>query len=52
VNTSLWIVLAGAVIVVTGYLLAMRVLYRQSRDIDKQVDFTKIRPLKDDDADD
>lgn len=47
-NGSLWIVLAGAVVLVAGYLLAMHALYRQSRDVDKQIDFTKIRPLKDD----
>ena len=51
-NGSVWIFLAGSVIVVAGYLLAMRVLYRQSREVDRQVDFTKIKPLKDDDGDD
>jgi len=51
-NASLWIALAGAVVLVAGYLLAMRVLYRQSRDVDRQIDFTKIRPLKQDDRDD
>jgi hypothetical protein len=51
VNTSVWIFLAGALVVVAGYLLAMRVLYRQSRDVDRQIDFTKIKPLKDDDGD-
>jgi hypothetical protein len=51
VNGTLWIVLAGATAVVAGYLLVMRVLYRQSRDVDRQIDFAKIRPLKDDDRD-
>ena len=46
-NVSLWIALSVAVILVLGYLLTMRVLYRQSREVDKHIDFTKIRPLKD-----
>ena len=51
-SSSQWVVLAGAVGLVAVYLLAMRVLYRQSRDVDRQIDFTKIKPLKDDDRDD
>ena len=51
-SSSQWVVLAGAVVLVAVYLLAMRVLYRQSRDVDRQIDFTKIKPLKDDDRDD
>jgi hypothetical protein len=46
-NASLWIALSAAVILALGYLFAMRVLYRQSREVDRHVDFTKIRPLKD-----
>jgi hypothetical protein len=47
VTTSLWIVLAAAAVVAV-YLLTMRGLQRQSREVDKRVDFTKIRPLTDD----
>lgn len=50
-TTSLWVVLAAAVVVVAVYLLTMRGLQRQSREVDKQVDFTKIRPLTDDEED-
>lgn len=46
-TVALWIVSSVAVILALGYLLAMRVLYRQSREVDKRVDFTRIRPLKD-----
>jgi hypothetical protein len=46
-NTTLWIVLSVAVNLTVGYLLVMLVLYQQSREVDKHVDFTKIRPLKD-----
>lgn len=51
-NASLWTVLAGAGIIVAGYLLAMRVLYRQSKEVDGKIDFSKVKPLKDDDRDD
>ena len=42
-----WIPLVVAVLVVVGYLAVMRVLFRRSRELDKQVDHTKIRPWKD-----
>jgi hypothetical protein len=45
---NLWIALVVALVVVLGYVLAVRVLYRQSREVDKHIDFTKIRPLQDD----
>ena len=51
-STNLWIALFVAVVLVLGYVLAMRVLYRQSREVDKQIDFTKIRPLPDEDGKD
>ena len=42
-----WIPLVVAVLAVLGYLLVMRVLFQRSRDLDKQVDLTKIRPWRD-----
>jgi low affinity Fe/Cu permease len=45
---TLWIALGVAVIVVVGYLLVMRVFYRQGRELDKQIDYTRIKKLKDD----
>jgi hypothetical protein len=33
---------------VVGYLLVMRIFYRQSRELDKQIDYSKIKKLKDD----
>ena len=47
-NSTLWTALGVAVIVVAGYLLVMRYFFRRSREIDKQIDFSKIRKLKDD----
>jgi len=47
-STTAWIALAIAVIVVVGYLLVMRVFLRQSRAADRQIDHSKIHPVKDD----
>jgi hypothetical protein len=42
-----WILLAVAVVVVLGYVVVMRVFFDRSREADRQVDYTKIRPWKD-----
>ena len=49
-SANLWIVLGAAVVLVLVYVLGVRVLYRQSREVDKGIDFTKIRPLPDEDG--
>jgi len=51
-SANLWIGLVVAVVLALGYVLAMRVLYRQGREVDKQIDFTKIRPWRDEDGND
>lgn len=48
-STTLWIVLAVAGLVILVYLVTLRAFYRQSRELDKQIDYTKIRPWKDED---
>lgn len=48
-STTLWIVLGIMVVVILVYLVTMRVFFRQSRDADKKIDFTKVREWKDDD---
>lgn len=48
-STTLWIVLAVAIVVGVGYVVAMRNLHRKSREIDKTIDYRKIRPWKDED---
>ena len=48
----MWIALAVTVTVILGYVLCMRVLARDSREIDKQIDFSKIRPWTGDDGKD
>jgi low affinity Fe/Cu permease len=47
-NTTLWIALGVAILLVLGYLLVMRVFFRQSRDLDKQIDPSKMKKWKDD----
>jgi hypothetical protein len=36
------------VVLVVGYLLVMRVFFKQSKDLDKQIDPSKMRKWKDD----
>jgi signal transduction histidine kinase len=49
VDVDLWIVMGivGAVVIV--YLVTMRIFFRQSREADRNIDFTKVREWKDDD---
>ena len=49
-STNLWMVLGAAVVLALVYVLGVRVLYRQSREVDEKIDFTKIRPLPDEDG--
>lgn len=44
---SVWIVLAVVVFVVLAYFVVMRVFFQRSREADKKVDYSKIRPWKD-----
>ena len=48
-GTTLWALLAFAIGGVIFYWLVMRVFFRQSRKVDKQIDYTKIKEWKDDD---
>lgn len=41
-----------AITVVLGYVLCLRALARKSREIDKQIDYSRIRPWKGDEAKD
>ena len=45
----LWISAAVAVVAVIGYLLVMRVFFRDSKELDKKIDYAKMKPWKDDD---
>jgi hypothetical protein len=48
-SSTLWIVLGVAVTAVVCYLLVMRVVYQRSRELETQVDYTRIKKLKDED---
>lgn len=41
-----------AITLVLCYVICMRVLVRKSREVDQQIDFSKIRPWKGDDGKD
>jgi low affinity Fe/Cu permease len=38
-----------AIIAVIGYLLVMRVFFRESKELDKQIDYSKMKEWKDED---
>ena len=42
------VTLVAAVIVVGGYLLVMRVFFRDSKELDKKIDYSKMKEWKDD----
>ena len=43
-----WIAVAVALVVVVGYVLVMRVFFRESKEIDKKIDYSKVKEWKDD----
>lgn len=51
-STTLWIVLGLALILVLGYVLALRGLFRKSRELDKRIDYNDIHQWKDEDGKD
>lgn len=48
-DTTLWIALGIAVAVGAGYLLVMRVFFRESKEAVERIDYSKVREWKDDD---
>ena len=54
-TTAWWIALGVALLFGLGYVLAMRNVYRQSRELDKKIDYRKVRSRQEidegDDAD-
>lgn len=51
-SPSLWIALGVAITLVLCYVICMRVLFRKSREIDKQIDYSRIRPWQGDEGKD
>ena len=46
--TVTWIV-AIAVVLIVGYFVVMRVFFRESKELDKKIDYGKMKEWKDDD---
>jgi hypothetical protein len=46
---TIWAVLAISVIAVLTFIVAMKSLLRENREIDKKIDYSKLRSWKDDD---
>ena len=44
-----FISVAVALVAVIGYLLVMRVFFRESKELDKKIDHSKMKEWKDDD---
>ncbi|HEX4330996.1 MAG TPA: hypothetical protein VH040_02555 [Usitatibacter sp.] len=47
-HNVIWITLVAAAIVVAGYLLVMRVFFRDSKALDKKIDYSRMKEWKDD----
>ena len=48
-NQMVFIVVGIAVVLVIGYLLVMRVFFKDSQDLDKKIDYSKMKEWKDED---
>lgn len=48
-NQVVLIVVAVAVVLVVGYLLVMRVFFKESKELDKKIDYGKMKEWKDED---
>ena len=44
-----FITVAVALVAVVGYVLVMRVFFRESKDLDKKIDYSKMKEWKDED---
>ena len=48
-NQVVFIVVGVAVVLVAGYLLVMRVFFKESKALDKKIDYSKMKEWKDED---
>jgi low affinity Fe/Cu permease len=48
-NQVVMIAVAVAVVVVVGYLVVMRVFFKESKELDKKIDYSKMKEWKDED---
>lgn len=51
-TTTLWIVVGVSAFVVIGFIVAMRSLLRENREIESKIDYTKVKPWVDDEDED
>lgn len=51
-TTTLWVVVGVSVFVVIGFIVAMRSLLRENREIEGKIDFSKVKPWVDDEEED
>ena len=47
-NQTVMMALAVGIAVVVGYLLVMRVFFKDSKELDKKIDYSKMKEWKDD----
>ena len=48
-DNALWIVIAVGVLLVAGYFIVMRVFFKESKELDKKIDYSKMKEWKDED---
>ena len=48
-SNALWIFLAIAAVIVVGYFVVMRVFFKESKELDKKIDYGKMKEWKDED---
>ena len=48
-NDTLAIFLAIAAVIVLGYFVTMRFFFKEGKELDKKIDFTKVKKWKDED---
>ena len=46
-NQVVFIVVGVAIVLVAGYLLVMRVFFKESKELDKKIDYSKMKEWKD-----
>ncbi len=49
---TLWVVIGVSILAITGFVVAMRSLLRENRDIDSKIDYSKVKPWMDDEDED
>jgi hypothetical protein len=48
-SDTVLILIAIGVVIVVGYFIVMRVFFRESKELDKKIDYSKMKEWKDED---